>query len=291
MPFEGRGEDSPFARGARGADMGDAAQGHGRRTIDGHPAPQPARVPFMRLPPNRAGRDFLVGDIHGCFDLVLREMERARFDPAADRIVAVGDLVNRGPQSHRALRFLSYDWVSCVRGNHEDLVMRLHAEGDLPPATVSFLVREHGLGWWFRTPEALRDDLAEAFAKLPIAIELETDDGPLGIVHADVPEPLSWGAFLASLEAGDLSVMREALWGRSRIRGRRCEGVEGIPRIAVGHCDLPDGVTRFGNVYGIDTGAVFGAGGHGFLTFAEPSTLDDNVPGPDGPGTGGPGTP
>lgn len=262
--------------------MDEAGHTGARPTADGHPAPQPVRVPFLRLPLNADGRDFLVGDIHGCFDLVLREMDRARFDQARDRIIAVGDLVNRGPHSHRALRFLSYDWVACVRGNHEDLVMRLHGAGDLPPAAAAFLAREHGLAWWFRTPDHVRADIAEAFARLPLAIEVETADGPLGVVHADVPRGLSWQDFLACLERDDPAIVREALWGRDRIRGRRCDGVPGIPRVAVGHCDLPDGVTRFGNVFGIDTGAVFGGSGQGHLSFVEPSALDGDVPAPEG---------
>jgi serine/threonine protein phosphatase 1 len=242
--------------------------------------PQPVRVPWSRLPANGRGRDFLVGDVHGCFDLLLREMERVRFDAAADRIISVGDLVNRGPHSHRALRFLSYDWVACVRGNHEDLILRLHAQPDLPPATVAFLSRHHGMGWWFNAPERLRDEIAEAFARLPIAIEVETGEGPLGVVHADVPMGLAWGDFLSRLEGGDARVVRAALWNRDRVRGAECGGVDGIDRVAIGHCDLPDGVTRFGNVFCLDTGAVYGGTGPGHLSFVEASSLDERVPGP-----------
>lgn len=245
-----------------------------------HPMPQPVQVPWTRLPANRGGRDFVVGDIHGCFDLVLRAMDRVGFDPAADRILSVGDLVNRGPHSHRSLRFLSYDWVACVRGNHEDLILRLHRQPDLPPATQAFLAHHHGMAWWFSAPQSLRDAIADAFARLPIAIEVETPDGPLGLVHADVPHGLAWPDFLARLEGGDARTVRAALWDRGRIRGGRCDEVAGIPRVAVGHCDLPGGVTRFGNVFGVDTGAVYGGHGPGHLSFVEAGALDASVPGP-----------
>ena len=50
-----------------------------------------------RFAPNTAGRDFVVGDIHGCFDALGDEMDRIRFDPAVDRMFSVGDLVESGP--------------------------------------------------------------------------------------------------------------------------------------------------------------------------------------------------
>lgn len=56
---------------------------------------------------NLAGRDFVVGDIHGAYDLVIQGMKAARFNPTCDRLFAVGDLIDRGPGSHRAARFLS----------------------------------------------------------------------------------------------------------------------------------------------------------------------------------------
>ena len=54
-------------------------------------------------PFNRAGRDFVIGDLHGCLDalrFLLREIE---FDPSRDRLFSVGDLVDRGSQSEEAL--------------------------------------------------------------------------------------------------------------------------------------------------------------------------------------------
>ncbi|GIK44882.1 MAG: hypothetical protein BroJett012_07850 [Betaproteobacteria bacterium] len=38
-----------------------------------------------KLARNERGRDFVVGDIHGAFDLVLRAIDKARFDPARDK--------------------------------------------------------------------------------------------------------------------------------------------------------------------------------------------------------------
>lgn len=42
--------------------------------------------------------DYAVGDIQGCLDPLLQLLETVAFDPEQDRLVAVGDLVNRGPK-------------------------------------------------------------------------------------------------------------------------------------------------------------------------------------------------
>lgn len=81
-------------------------------------------LPIVRaLPSNRKGSDFVVGDLHGCFDLLDRLLEAVRFDPACDRLFSVGDLVDRGPDSLRCMSFLDAPWFHAVRGNHESMLL------------------------------------------------------------------------------------------------------------------------------------------------------------------------
>ena len=80
--------------------------------------------PLVRdLPSNQKGRDFVVGDLHGCFDLLDRLLEAVRFDPTCDRLLSVGDLVDRGPDSLRSLSFLEAPWFHAVKGNHESMLL------------------------------------------------------------------------------------------------------------------------------------------------------------------------
>lgn len=75
---------------------------------------------FRSYPANCLGRDFVLGDIHGAYDMVLQGMRQVRFDKKVDRIFSVGDLIDRGAGSHRALEFLAQPYVYAVRGNHDD---------------------------------------------------------------------------------------------------------------------------------------------------------------------------
>lgn len=80
--------------------------------------------PLVRvLPSNQVGRDFVIGDLHGCFDLLDRLLDHVRFDPACDRLFSVGDLIDRGPDSLRSLGFLGAPWFYAVKGNHEAMLL------------------------------------------------------------------------------------------------------------------------------------------------------------------------
>ncbi|WP_375461000.1 metallophosphoesterase family protein [uncultured Enterovirga sp.] len=75
---------------------------------------------------------FAIGDIHGCLALLvdlLRQIERAaRHGP--HRIVCLGDLIDRGPDSAGVVRMLrdmqarEPGRLVCLKGNHEDLMLR-----------------------------------------------------------------------------------------------------------------------------------------------------------------------
>jgi bis(5'-nucleosyl)-tetraphosphatase (symmetrical) len=64
---------------------------------------------------------FAVGDIQGCYDALRQLLDKVNFDPARDTLWAVGDLINRGPQSLETLRFLKSlgDSFLSVLGNHD----------------------------------------------------------------------------------------------------------------------------------------------------------------------------
>lgn len=207
---------------------------------------------------NTAGRDLIVGDIHGHFTKLRAQLDRLGFDPERDRLFSVGDLVDRGIESDHAVEWLAKPWFHAVCGNHEGMAI-MWAEGRAPAGWYL----SNGGGWNITNPREQQQELAAQFRCLPLAIELETDAGLVGIVHADCPAR-RWGDLVATLEAGCDAALRESLqWGRDRAQGLLDGPVEGVRAVVCGHTPMQR-ITSLDNVLFIDVGAWVPARGCDF---------------------------
>lgn len=213
---------------------------------------------IWRVPKNTAGRDYVVGDIHGAYDTLKAALKQIGFKPGIDRLFSVGDLIDRGEDSVRVSRFLDMPGAMAIKGNHEDWYLHFFGDAEPPPEAIFNFTDRNGMEWVRTIDTATRLEIAAKLRVLPVVIEIETDRGTVGLVHAEVPIGMDWATFLEKIEDGDEATISSALEGRKRIKSGDSSGVMGVGRLFVGHTIQWGGIQRLGNIYAVDTGAIFG---------------------------------
>jgi serine/threonine protein phosphatase 1 len=225
---------------------------------------------IQRFAANTAGRDFAVGDIHGHFTRLQTALDTVGFDPAVDRLFSVGDLIDRGPECRDAPDWLARPWFHPVRGNHDDFVVHFDTCD-----VFSWIC--NGGSWFTELSPFEQQAFATQFTELPIAIEIETPGGWVGIIHADCPVP-SWDQLRTELESPESDkqlrlVELRCMWSRARVQDGDTRGVQGLRALVVGHTPLRQPAV-LGNVYHIDTAGWL----DGYFTLLDLVTMECNPP-------------
>ena len=208
---------------------------------------------IKKLKNNTVGKDYFVGDIHGCYEQLMEALVKIKFNPDVDRLISVGDLVDRGPDSVKCLNLLKEPWFHAVSGNHEDMMIKSFRR-EWP--THNYI--QNGGKWFFHLPYEEQEQLVLlADTKMPLVIEVETDIGTIGVIHANAPD--DWQKYQQLNDDEDFfddALVEDTIWGRRRIYGNQSGRVKGIDYVVVGHTPVKD-VTVLDNIVYIDTGAVY----------------------------------
>jgi serine/threonine protein phosphatase 1 len=204
---------------------------------------------------NTVGRDFVVGDIHGCFTKVTEKLGELNFDPDVDLLFSVGDLVDRGPESLESKYWLREPWFHAVRGNHEQMIIDAFRINTDDRVHLSFT---NGGAWFFGLLIEDQIKYVQEFEKLPYLIEVETAQGLVGIVHAEVSNN-DWNFTRNFVDMNERTTLEKCLWSRMRIKSNETKPIVGLHKLYVGHTPMKE-VTELGNVVYTDTGAVYTEG-------------------------------
>lgn len=123
-------------------------------------------------------KTLVIGDIHGCYTEMLDLLERAAIT-SSDQIIALGDMVDRGPDSHDVVRFFqSNPQARALLGNHER--KHIHGfHGAMDPATSQEIVRG-------QLAETYPETVA-FFKTLPVFMDLPEAALAHGIILPGVP--------------------------------------------------------------------------------------------------------
>ncbi len=191
-------------------------------------------------------RTFIIGDIHGCYEELIALIAQAEISDA-DRLIALGDIVDRGNQSKEVYEYLKNRPNSVVlMGNHE----RKHQKGILSYAQEivkvqfgdeyeAFLNWINTLGYYYETEEAI---IVHAFFEHDVALQQQKE------------------AVLCGATSGDRYLSKKYPEGEYWT-----EFYTGDKPIIYGNHVVGDQAKIYNNTYGIDTGACHG----GYLSAIE----------------------
>ncbi|MCR9144166.1 MAG: metallophosphoesterase [bacterium] len=183
-----------------------------------------------------AGRTIFIGDVHGCLPELEAMIERLA-PTADDRVILLGDLINRGPDSAGVVRFVAERGFECLMGNHDHEFI---SDPDGSPAHRELA-------------RAIGPELCEWMARRPLYIE----DPKFLAVHAGV-QP---GVAPADTRPGILLNIRT--WDGS---GERLSDSNNPPwydfytdsrPVFYGHW-ARKGLNLRENTFGLDSGCVYG---------------------------------
>jgi len=212
---------------------------------------------------NLLGVDYICSDIHGNFSVVQQALDKVGFDEHCDRLFSLGDLIDRGDESHLAFEWLAKPWFFAIQGNHERMLINTIE-------SQSEILRRQWMMWggdWAEDMdfEALQP-FYEIFSKLPIAIELELPDGKtVGLVHAELPNECDWNDvrnLLQTIDPSKIEAIRETsdmLWNKNQPlllpeQIGRVQPVKNISHVFHGHTIIENYLT-IGNRTFMDLGA------------------------------------
>lgn len=212
---------------------------------------------------------YAIGDIHGHLELLLHAHEQIAQDGGKDaRIVHLGDLIDRGPDSRGVVEYLMQgqasgrDWI-VLRGNHDHALPEFlrdpHWVDPRAATPANWIARNVGAdttlasyGVADATSRPLAEVHAESLAAIPAAharwlgaLPLWHRQGRALFVHAGIRP----GICLAAQDTNDLLWIR-----REFLDDRRDHGL----LVVHGHTPVTR-ATHYGNRLNIDSGA--GRGG------------------------------
>jgi protein phosphatase len=225
-----------------------------------------SRAPLPSNFKNLSGPFDIIGDVHGCYDELCELLETLGYNVARDeflavpptnrRVVFVGDLVDRGPNSPAVLKLVmnmaAQGHALCAPGNHDARLVRILRDGKG--------AKTHGLQQTLEQLSVESDEFKKQVVRFLDALpsHLVFADGKLVVAHAGLPENMhnrSGGRVRSFALYGDTTGEKDEFGLPVRLDWRK--EYRGAAKVVFGHTPVakPD---LLNNALNIDTGCVFG---------------------------------
>lgn len=211
---------------------------------------------FKEYEYNQNGNDYVVGDIHGKYELLMNELKLLDFDFKKDRLFSVGDIIDRGEDSQKCLELIYEDWFIPIQGNHEDIMFNctLYKYDEETFNALNYNWFKNGGGWYIFLPNYEKNEIfytiKYAHENMPLMIQLNFPNKKIGIVHSNILG--DWSDFKKNINHHNYQY--KALWNRDRFDNKLKDVVSNVDFVYTGHCIVNEPL-KLGNVFCIDTGS------------------------------------
>lgn len=226
-------------------------------------------------------RIICIGDVHGCLEELKELIET--IDPVAknDRVIFVGDLVDRGPDSPGVIRYIREKGFECVAGNHDNKFARFYQHEKKRQASLTLMANDPSQKPYKNpmrirkdrriTYDSLADEDRQWLVGLPNFIHLTKHN--LLVVHAGVQpgvDPLTQSGNVyrhcryVNKDTGKLENLDTTTFAKPKNSELWADLYDGTLDIVYGHHvgDMEKPEVKLnksgGKTIGIDTGCCFG---------------------------------
>jgi serine/threonine protein phosphatase 1 len=182
-------------------------------------------IQHVRLHNNQ--RVFVVGDLDGNHRKLNDAMSLVSFDPKADKLICLGDMIDRGNDSLKILELMRELNALVVLGNHEHLMIESILNND---ATAKLLWIKNGGAWHSSVPDEQLTSHCQWLLNQPLSIMVEYQGMKIGLSHT-LPIKWSWD----NLPVDKSAVVTALLWDRELFTKQKCTENSGVDFSIHGH--------------------------------------------------------
>lgn len=176
-------------------------------------------------------RRFVLGDIHGEYDLLNQVLEKSGINPETDLLIQIGDIVDRGPEPFKCMdKLLEFKNLILLMGNHDQSFIQYISSGiDMLgdyPQNGTYPTKKK---WSELTKDQKRDYIDNIFLKMEYYHI--TRDGIL-FVHAGFDRTISIKDQIITTYTWDRELVKEAM---SCHKDQKLKTIEEYKDIFIGH--------------------------------------------------------
>lgn len=199
-------------------------------------------------------RVFVIGDLDADFEKFINALHSVNFDYENDVLVMLGDVIDRGNDSTKLIKYVIEHNLIMLLGNHEHMMLASLIDKD---SDAFELWVQNGGAWHFNESEENLSLVCDYLKTCPITLKLHFQNEVIALSHT-APLTCDWSNLELNEETLSAdTVVQNFLWDRTRVKTKSNKINPGVLFSIHGH-NTTKSPYWLGNSYHIDTNYLAG---------------------------------